>query len=1379
MTPIDTHDQGKDWLERGRSMRWILLGWLSACLCASAQVTVDTIGGGVRVECGSAAGFFGGNTYEQAQFNAPFSCALDTNGNLWIADKNNSDIEQVSEAGDKTDSITTEYYTISGTSPHFVTNYHAFTNVTAVAVDPANNLYVLLPSPPQVIKYSLTSESSTINLLSAEQLGGAPAGAVPSAMAVDASSNVFLAFTNGVILRFQMLDINPPPTIYSNSYVNGVSPRIHYVVNSFGWKPSGLALTANGQLAVSDTMNNAIWLVATNDYTANSGPHLLTGGNGAGYSDGSSTFAQFDQPYGLAASSDGHLVVCDTMNNRVRVIDTSSNTETIYGTGSNVWTGTCCSCNPTFYAGWVDGTAGSAFNSASGREPVSVVISPSGSLFVTELYYSLIREVTGAPLLPVNLNGTLAVAISEAATGISTTNGTLNGSINPGNETTSYFFEYGLTTNYGTFTATNQLITNLTVSQQVSAVINSLTPGTIYHYQLVAYNGFGFSFGGDTTIVTPAELPVIETLPATNITFGSATLQAIVNPEYSQTAVTFLWGIGTNLTNITTPIVLATNLAGNQQVSVTLSNLTEGAIYYFEAVASSSGGSAAGATLVFSTVSGAVVTFPATNVTPSSATLEATVNPGGSPATVYFQWGTTPSFGSLTAPVNVTQNLGSVQGVSSSLGNLQPDTTYYFQAVANNTGGTIYGNTLSFTTPPTLSFYPSNGYFPECVTIFVTSSVPTIYFTTDGSAPTTNSQEIILAAMPQPGTYSGSLIWCEPLLNLSALHLLASNGTNSSTLMQGGFPATNSIGFPQALSGGPGSHLYIPVAVQLQTNVTLQSLQFRVEINANQKGTPQIAPIQLQPLTPNDLVALPGPAPADAPVSFQTFPYTTSSNGQGLVITAEGGSSGLNMQGSGVVVMLHIQMPVSGVYGQSYSLNVLNPSGTSDGQQTPVGLTTLAVQTLTNQYTPYMVGDSSPSTGYNAQQFGDKGDINGMGAAGLANADVNNAIYASVGIHVPPSDSDIFNAMDAYPPDSAGHGGDGVIQFLDWQTILGRSLGVSIYLGMDTNNYLRYWTNGDTTSPSHSRYNEWIPGGPAVPLSAESGLAFHGASKLEVGGTPAGLVWFCQASVGSGTIVDALPGNTYSLPVYVNILRGYNVAGMQFRATVTGSTGAPAVSSIQFNPTAGVPAPMVLQGLGGNDKIQAWSFGSFATPLASSNLLGTISFQVPNGAAPGACYALHFSGVDGAPDFTVDYQMDSHPGFVWVMSAAQQPASITSDEWKMAFFGSLTSSQAADNSDADGDGALNWQEYLAGTNPTNSRSYLQFNSANLYNNGVRGIAINWLTAPGKTYVLQSSPALMNPQWTPMNTNTGDGNQFQCIVTNVSGTARFYEIRLQP
>jgi hypothetical protein len=189
--------------------------------------------------------------------------------------------------------------------------------------------------------------------------------------------------------------------------------------------------------------------------------------------------------------------------------------------------------------------------------------------------------------------------------------------------------------------------------------------------------------------------------------------------------------------------------------------------------------------------------------------------------------------------------------------------------------------------------------------------------------------------------------------------------------------------------------------------------------------------------------------------------------------------------------------------------------------------------------------------------------------------------------------------------------------------------------------------------------------------------------------------------------------------------------------------------------------------------------GAFKNPLQNSNYIGTISFQVPSNAQAGQSYAVHFMGVHGVPDETTEYTMESFPGCAWVLSTALQPASITSDEWKLHFFGSLTNSLAGDDVDADGDGAPNWQEYLAGTDPTNPASVFQFDGAGFSANGAGGVALSWLTAPGKTYILESIPALGEGSWTAINTNTGDGYTYQFIQTKHNGDAQFYRILLQP
>ena len=102
----------------------------------------------------------------------------------------------------------------------------------------------------------------------------------------------------------------------------------------------------------------------------------------------------------------------------------------------------------------------------------------------------------------------------------------------------------------------------------------------------------------------------------------------------------------------------------------------------------------------------------------------------------------------------------------------------------------------------------------------------------------------------------------------------------------------------------------------------------------------------------------------------------------------------------------------------------------------------MPIHTLTVSNVIYFAGDSSPSGGYEAGEFGD-GTLN--------NSDVNNALLASLGIRVPFTFTDAYNEMDVFP-ETPAEIGDGFITFLDWQHILLRSLGV------ETNNWVRFWT---------------------------------------------------------------------------------------------------------------------------------------------------------------------------------------------------------------------------------------------------------------------------------------------------------------------------------
>ncbi|MGO8700499.1 MAG: hypothetical protein ACLQVY_22650 [Limisphaerales bacterium] len=1229
------------WVRRRLVLGPALVGLLCLVLTrsATAQVTVQTIGGGVREKCGSAAGFAAGSTFQLARFHGPWATVLDVLGNLWLADTTNSAVEQISQAGFTSFSITTPV------TPSTPANYHAFTGVNGVALDTAGFLYVLVPKTG-VTKYQVASPH--LNKVSETLF---PSGSDATALLVDYNSNVFVAFDNGSIVRFTMPDFTTNKGPVTN------------VVSGFNWEPAGLTLCANGQLGVSDTLNDAIYLVNTNSGVVS----LLTGGNGVGYQDGGPAFAQFQKPHGLAGSADGRIVVCDTGNNRVRVIDTLTNTTTLYGTGSNVWSTTCCECDPALYAGWVDGPAGATTTSASGRAPVSVTIDPSGTLFVTELTYDLLRAVSGSGLTPVNPAATSATALTLAATDVTPTNASFNGNVSPDGDATGYYFEWGQSTNYNNYTPTNYFTNNLIQNYNVAfaTLANDilLNPGTTYHFQLVASNALGTSYGGDLTFTTAPLGPLAITLFATNVTATTATLNASIDPNGDTNLFYFQWGLTTNLGNRTAAAYLTTNLNTPVQVSVTLSNLLPNTNYYYEVVATSPAGSSSGIELFFTTV-----------------------NPQ----------------------------------------------------------------------PPIVSFGPYAGYFPECVAIAVTSSVAAVYYTTDGAAPSTNSTELTLVTN-DAGGFTNTLQWCNPQHDLSFLQFLAvDTNDHVSALFQGSAPISNLVGFPQPVTSGAGATAYLPVVVDLQSGAALKSLQFLVEINRDSVSTPAITNLSLQAVTPNDLVVFPGPGGGSTPVRFQSYSSGMSSNGLQAVITAEGTSSGMDMVSSGVALLLAVPIPADAAIGQSYTLQVLYPTGTSDGLQSPVSLSGMAPQTLTIGDPAFLVGDSAPANGYDAGEFG-----NGI----LDNSDVNNALYASVGIRVPYIGSDLYSAMDAYPP-----GGDDQITYLDWVTILNRALGV------DTNNCIRYHTtNGLVTASTN-----WFPGDPIPGALPAVKRGTPSMAKTSMTGNPPGLVWLRQALIGADTLTNVAPGSTCSIPVYVNVGSGYSLAGFQFLATLSAEGSAPPPGTVTFVPASETPGPTLqLPGSFTNQTVCAWAPGAFPASLRNSNYLGVLTFQVPPAAQRGESYAVHFGGVSGAPDTQTQYQLESLPGWVWVGSAAQQPPQMTSDDWRLFFFGSLTNSMAGDYADADGDGMLNWQEYLAGTNPTNPASRLRFDTAAVNTNGTPGAAFGWLTAPGKTYLLESAPSVAGSAWTAVSTNVGDGNYREFAQTNVSGAASFFRLRLQP
>jgi hypothetical protein len=107
---------------------------------------------------------------------------------------------------------------------------------------------------------------------------------------------------------------------------------------------------------------------------------------------------------------------------------------------------------------------------------------------------------------------------SRPATGVSSAGATMNAAINPNSSATSYFFEFGIGSDYGSrIPGTATAVGSDSGDHPVSQVLSGLAPGTTFHYRVVAVNALGFtSTGADISFTTagtttaPTPVPVVK-----------------------------------------------------------------------------------------------------------------------------------------------------------------------------------------------------------------------------------------------------------------------------------------------------------------------------------------------------------------------------------------------------------------------------------------------------------------------------------------------------------------------------------------------------------------------------------------------------------------------------------------------------------------------------------------------------------------------------------------------------------------------------------------------------------------------------------------------------------------------------------------------------
>lgn len=374
---------------------------LSAPLAAQVDYATPytfTLFAGTAASTGSTNG-----TGPAALFDEPYGLAVDSSGNVYVADRNNQEIRMITSAG----VVTTVAGSPGMSGPTDGTGSIArFNGPAGVAVGSGGTIYVADTDNDTIRKITTGGVVTTLAGLAGtagdmNATGNAAFFNQPYSVAIDSSGNIFVAdYGNNSIREVTQAGV---VTTLAGSVASGSSDGSGASA-SFNL-PIGIAIDASGNLYVSDSGNMTIRKVTPAGVVT-----TIAGTPGvAGYADGTGAAAQFGSPRGLAVDGSGNIFVADAANNTIRKITPAGVVTTIAGAPNN-------------FANAEGTGAGALFD-----VPVGVAVDGNGNVFVsTELGYIISKGAVANNIAPAitlqPASQTIAtgstVVFSTAATGL-------------------------------------------------------------------------------------------------------------------------------------------------------------------------------------------------------------------------------------------------------------------------------------------------------------------------------------------------------------------------------------------------------------------------------------------------------------------------------------------------------------------------------------------------------------------------------------------------------------------------------------------------------------------------------------------------------------------------------------------------------------------------------------------------------------------------------------------------------------------------------------------------------------------------------------------------------------------------------------------------